>query len=234
MTDQTQSGGPNSAGVVRRFIQIIVMTLLWGGLLFGGAGTLRWPMGWAFIGLYIGGILLNAIGMDPDLIAERGKRHTDAPMWDRWLATLGISVGYVALIFVSGLNQRFGWEPPLPAWVQGIGVAGFILSSALSFWAMHSNRYFSSLVRIQTDRDHSVQSGGPYAYIRHPGYAAFIIGCIATPLMLNAPWAMVPGLFASAAFILRTALEDRFLIEKLPGYRTYTEQTRYRLLPLVW
>ncbi len=34
--------------------------------------------------------------------------------------------------------------------------------------------------------------------------------------------------------IYRTAREDRFLQTELDGYRDYTRQTRYRLLPGVW
>jgi protein-S-isoprenylcysteine O-methyltransferase Ste14 len=34
--------------------------------------------------------------------------------------------------------------------------------------------------------------------------------------------------------VVRTALEDRTLLEELPGYAEYAQQTRYRLLPGVW
>jgi protein-S-isoprenylcysteine O-methyltransferase Ste14 len=34
--------------------------------------------------------------------------------------------------------------------------------------------------------------------------------------------------------VVRTDLEDRTLRVELPGYKAYTQQTRYRLLPRVW
>jgi protein-S-isoprenylcysteine O-methyltransferase Ste14 len=37
-----------------------------------------------------------------------------------------------------------------------------------------------------------------------------------------------------ALFMLRTALEDRFLQDELAGYRDYANRVRYRLIPGVW
>ena len=33
-----------------------------------------------------------------------------------------------------------------------------------------ANRFFGPVVRIQTDRGHQVADGGPYRWVRHPGY----------------------------------------------------------------
>jgi protein-S-isoprenylcysteine O-methyltransferase Ste14 len=34
--------------------------------------------------------------------------------------------------------------------------------------------------------------------------------------------------------IIRTALEDRTLIEELEGYKAFTRETPYRLVPGIW
>jgi protein-S-isoprenylcysteine O-methyltransferase Ste14 len=34
--------------------------------------------------------------------------------------------------------------------------------------------------------------------------------------------------------LIRTSLEDRMLQEQLPGYKEYTQDVKYRLLPWVW
>jgi protein-S-isoprenylcysteine O-methyltransferase Ste14 len=34
--------------------------------------------------------------------------------------------------------------------------------------------------------------------------------------------------------VIRTALEDRMLQEELAGYKEYTQEVKYRLLPGVW
>jgi protein-S-isoprenylcysteine O-methyltransferase Ste14 len=101
-------------------------------------------------------------------------------------------------------------------------------------WAMLSNRFFSSEVRIQTDRGHYVESGGPYRYVRHPGYASASLVFAASPVALGSLWAFVLTLGALAMFIRRTALEDRMLCAELSGYAQYAERVRFRLLSGVW
>ena len=99
---------------------------------------------------------------------------------------------------------------------------------------MTANAYFSKIVRIQDDRGHTVATGGPYRYVRHPGYTGTVLFELTTPFMLGSLWALIPGALAAILMIVRTALEDRTLQEELDGYKAYTEQTRYRLLPGVW
>jgi protein-S-isoprenylcysteine O-methyltransferase Ste14 len=101
-------------------------------------------------------------------------------------------------------------------------------------WAMVTNRFFSSIVRIQRDRGHIVCDGGPYRWVRHPGYAGGALAALATPLALGSWWAFVPAVLTILLTAWRTALEDRTLQQELPGYAAYTQRTRYRLLPGVW
>ena len=55
-----------------------------------------------------------------------------------------------------------------------VAVAG---SYAFALWAMSVNRFFSSVIRIQSDRGQYVVTTGPYAVIRHPGYTAASSSC---------------------------------------------------------
>ena len=106
-----------------------------------------------------------------------------------------------------------------------------VLAAALIAWAMRSNTFFSSIVRIQKDRGHVVVTSGPYRLIRHPGCAGMSAFTLATPLILNSRWAFAP---AAAITVLRTALEDRTLHKELDGYADYARRVRHRLLPAVW
>ena len=99
---------------------------------------------------------------------------------------------------------------------------------------MNANRFFSSVVRIQTDRGHSVQTGGPYALIRHPGYAGALLYDLAAPLLLGSWWGLIPAAVTVALVILRTRLEDRKLQTELDGYAEYAARVRYRLVPGIW
>jgi protein-S-isoprenylcysteine O-methyltransferase Ste14 len=108
------------------------------------------------------------------------------------------------------------------------------LGSALANWGMKANRFFSSYVRIQTDRGHQVVEGSPYACLRHPGYAGAILFTLGTPILLNSIPAFVLDVITTLIILLRTFLEDRTLRQELPGYQQYAQTVRYRLLPLVW
>nr|NIN68360.1 isoprenylcysteine carboxylmethyltransferase family protein [Anaerolineae bacterium]NIN98447.1 isoprenylcysteine carboxylmethyltransferase family protein [Anaerolineae bacterium] len=105
---------------------------------------------------------------------------------------------------------------------------------ALGVWAIASNAFFSQIVRIQKERGHRVATGGPYRFVRHPGYVGTILVGLAAPIMLGSLWALIPGGAVALLFILRTALEDQTLLGELEGYGTYAGRVRYRLLPGVW
>lgn len=75
---------------------------------------------------------------------------------------------------------------------------------------------------------------GPYKYVRHPGYLGMILNFLATPIFLGSLWGLIPALMTCVLFIVRTALEDQTLIQKLPGYKDYTKNTKYRLIPGLW
>jgi protein-S-isoprenylcysteine O-methyltransferase Ste14 len=135
---------------------------------------------------------------------------------------------------VAGLDVRFHWTGPIRLASHLSGLLVTILGYALFLWAMASNAFFSEGVRIQVERDHAVVSGGPYRYVRHPGYVGAILAQVATPFLLGSLWALIPGLVSAMLYVVRTHLEDKTLIEELPGYREYAQQTSYRLMPGVW
>jgi len=78
------------------------------------------------------------------------------------LAPLMAAAGPMATWITAGLGERYGW-PQLPS--PAAQIAGVILFAAgpwLVIRAMSSNNFFSSVVRIQRERGHTVASGGPY------------------------------------------------------------------------
>ena len=50
---------------------------------------------------------------------------------------------------------------------------------------MMSNPFFSNVVRIQPDRGRQVQTQGPHAHVRHPGYVGMIRFFAAVPFLLK-------------------------------------------------
>jgi protein-S-isoprenylcysteine O-methyltransferase Ste14 len=171
----------------------------------------------------------------PDLIAERARymQHENAKAWDKLLAPF-LGLGGILMMLVAGLDALFGWPPTYSLPLKILSLVIILAGYALGSYALIENRFFSGMVRLQTDRGHQVVSSGPYRWMRHPGYAGALLTYLATPLFLDSSWAFLPTVFTMILFVIRTALEDRFLQDELEGYRDYARRVRYRLLPGVW
>jgi protein-S-isoprenylcysteine O-methyltransferase Ste14 len=98
---------------------------------------------------------------------------------------------------------------------------------------MNSNPHYSATL-ARSQRGHTLAGDGPYRFMRHPGYAGFIISWLGAPMLLGSLWALVPSLIGCWLTVVRTATEDRILHEELPGYSQYAQSVRFRLLPGVW
>ena len=230
-----------SAGVRRWAIKGAVGVLTAALLLFLPAWRLDWPMGWAVValyGLWHGALALLLIPRSPELLAERGAGPQEgAKRWDT--AVLGVvGLTTIAKYVIAGFDLRLGWTSqlwrPVAPVIQVAALVVAAMGFALTTWAMVANAFFSEVVRIQDDRGHTVATGGPYRYARHPGYVGQIAFELAVSVALGSLWALIPGVLSALLIILRTALEDRTLQEELAGYQEYAGRVRYRLLPGVW
>lgn len=198
----------------------------------------NWWEAWVYALVIILGFVVSrvlAARRNPDLLAERAKmlQHEDAKSWDKLLAPLvGLGGGLIPL--VVGLDALLGWSTPFSMPVKTVSLVVILAGYALGSYALIENRFFSGVVRIQTDRGHHVITGGPYRWVRHPGYAGALLSYLATPLFLDSRWAFLPAVLLTIVLIVRTFLEDETLHEELPGYREYAERVRFRLLPGVW
>ncbi len=217
MTTHTVTNDNNlKAGVVRRVVQVLVSMLIQALVLFGAAGTLRWGAAWLYFGLSLAGIAVNLIFMrhKPETIAERG-RGTASGNWKDWDKVVGIAYGlfyFFGVLLVAGLDERFGWTTTLATGWQIGGFAAYALGSGLFSWAMITNAFFSTAVRIQTDRGHQVCSSGPYRFVRHPGYVGACLQSLAMPLLLAAINAADRERWRSYAVWLFLALICKFYV----------------------
>ncbi len=224
-------------GIRKRGIQIAFQMLLTGGILFLSSGRLDWWFAWVYLLIFVLGVGVNSyvlLRINPELIAERARQFTpETKKWDKILATLWGLMSAVSLM-VAGLHVRFGWSPQISLTVQLIAMLFHMFGSAFASWAIVSNAFFAGTVRIQTERGHSVASSGPYKFVRHPGYAGWMVSNVAVVIMLGSLWALFPAVIAVLALAARTALEDRTLREELPGYEEYAQRVHYRLVPGLW
>jgi protein-S-isoprenylcysteine O-methyltransferase Ste14 len=219
--------------ILKRMIQVFALLIFTSAILFLSAGNFKWIWGWIYIIIYLSYIIINASILPKELIAERGKSKDNVKKWDQTLNKVNIIPG-LGLIVIGGLDQRFKWTSDLSIYVHLLGLVMYISGSILFSWSMMSNHFFSTLVRIQIDRDHKVATNGPYKLIRHPGYSGFILSTIGVPLIIGSLWAFIPAFFTGILFVIRTILEDRTLYLELEGYKEFSEKTRYRLIPGIW
>jgi protein-S-isoprenylcysteine O-methyltransferase Ste14 len=218
--------------VVLSSLSGISFLALLGGVMFACAGRLDLPLYWCYLGLWLAAMLGGALLADPTLAKERmrpgpgGKDYLTLfvlpPFWLGQYALAGLDVG------------RFHWSDEVPLAVQLMGLLAVAAALAGMIWAMAVNRFFSSVIRIQTDRGHHLITSGPYAYVRHPAYACWPYLSVGTGLSLGSWLAALVGLVLVLPILRRAAQEDRILREKLEGYADYAQKVRFRVMPGVW
>lgn len=197
-----------------------------------------WFEAWLYAGIQMGTFVVSRVlvaRVHPSLLRERAQAldKKDAKPWDRRVVLVMMLASTIALV-VAGLEARGRSQPLFPLGVKVAAAVVLLAGDAFASWAILENRFFEGLVRIQRDRGHVVVTTGPYALIRHPGYAGALLAYLATPVLLDAPWSGVPMAVALAALVYRTSREDDTLRAELEGYEAYSTQTRFRLVPFVW
>lgn len=224
------------ADIIRRFVTIALFIVLQGVILFGTAGRLNWIWAWVFLAICLLTVVINgaiALRVHPETIAERGRLPETAG-WDKVVSGLGGLAMYVVTPLVAGPDQRFHWTRGLSTTWNIVGGVALAAAWGLVAWAMITNAYFSTAVRIQTEGGHAVCSSGPYRFVRHPGYVGYGVQSLATGLLLGSLWTLPVGIATAVLTVIRTSLEDRFLQAELPGYAEYVQRVRYRLVPGIW
>jgi protein-S-isoprenylcysteine O-methyltransferase Ste14 len=100
------------------------------------------------------------------------------------------------------------------------------------FLVFKENKYLAHTIVVE--KDQRVVTTGPYAIVRHPMYLAELFMFIFTPLGLGSYWAITVNVLLILILVLRILTEEKVLLQELNGYRNYTEETRYRLIPGIW
>ena len=219
------------------FAKITGMFVFFCLALFLPAGTLAWPAGWVFLILFFGfsiGLTIWLLHYDPGLLIERQTGFTpDQETWDKILI-IAAAVTFFAWLMVMPMDSvRFHWTQ-MPVWLQAVG-AMILTGSFLLFYAtFRENHYLSPVVRVQHDRGQTVVSTGPYHFVRHPMYSAFVLLVFGTALMLGSKWGLIVGLAPVAIVAGRAVGEERTLRAQLQGYDAYMTRVRYRLVPYLW
>jgi len=214
---------------ILRFVAILAA-------MFFLAGRLSYWQAWGYgaSGLLFGLVVAVMFVGKADVIEERVRPGPGTKWWDKVFFALYIP-SFLAILAVASLDAgRHHWTADLPATAYVVAYSVLVAAYGLVTWAMWTNRFFSSVVRIQTDRGHHVIQDGPYRFVRHPGYVGAILLGLASAVVLGSLWSLIPAGLMAMLVTVRTALEDATLQRELPGYTEYASKVRYRLMPGVW
>jgi protein-S-isoprenylcysteine O-methyltransferase Ste14 len=197
----------------------------------------RWDVwnAWVTAGTYVVLISFQSLAFyrrGPAVLKERAKLGTGGRV--RWPLALVFVIVNIVQWITAGLDQRFHWTNIVPPAGVVAGIMIFAIAWGLFVWSSLVNPFFTAEVRPQPERGQRVIDRGPYAIVRHPGYATNLMGVVAIALALNSLLTLIPAaVFATAVFRV-TAIEDRMLQEELAGYADYAAKVRYRLVPGLW
>lgn len=217
------------------FFKTQLSTLFFALTLFISAGTFSYLQAWLYWATTSTAFMNYwTIRNNETLMTERSQVGENTKQWDKII--LGVSaLMYLLNMLVAGLDAgRFHWSPLSPIWLNFIGIGTTISGQFIFLTARSQNSFFSSVVRIQSERGHTVCDTGLYKTIRHPGYLGMIIALMGIPLITGSLYCWIPTGIAILLIVIRTGLEDQTLQKELKGYEDYQLKTRYRLVKGLW
>lgn len=179
----------------------------------------------AYLGVVLAGSLAIALVIDP---ISFGRKDGEDRRSETRLSALLLGIFLVSALDVGHLGAS------VPSAVRGGGLALLAAAYTLRALTIGTNRFFSGVLLIQADRGHGVVDRGPYRWVRHPGNLSAILIVLSLPLAAGSWMALMVGALAALVVLERTAKEDRFLEERLPGYPDYRSRVRFRLVPGVY
>jgi protein-S-isoprenylcysteine O-methyltransferase Ste14 len=170
---------------------------------------------------------------DPDA-RSRAATRTRRPWWRG-----GRGEGYVAAQIV--LLAILAFAPPtlpalpdfpLPRAAMYAGAALLLAGGAL---LLAGGRALGpALTPLPSPRpDAPLVRSGPYRLVRHPIYAGVVLAAYGWALLVNGWLTLV---YATVLFVfldVKARREERWLVERFPGYREYMRRVR-RLVPFVY
>lgn len=217
-------------------IKHLAGTFVFFSIIFISAGSIAYWQGliYVIIGLIMSLLNYTVLRVDSELLKERSKPGEGTKKWDKTI--LGLSFLLTILMYiVAGLDSgRYQWSPDFHISLNILGIILTISGQLLFLIAQKQNKFFSSTVRIQTEREHIVCQSGLYKFVRHPAYLGSIIQALGFPLIFSSIWSIIPIFLMIILFITRTYLEDKTLKNELNGYHEYSHKTRYKIIPFVW
>ena len=215
-------------------IKHLIGTCLFFAFLFVSAGRINYWQGLVYVSIGLIMFVLNytALRIISELLNERTKPGVGTKKWDKVI--LGLSLlTTLSMYVVAGLDSgRYHWSPDFHWSLYLLGILLTVTGQLLFLIAQKQNKFFSSTVRIQTDRGHTVCDTGLYKIVRHPAYLGSVIQAAGFPLLFGSLWSIIPVILLIIVLVVRTKKEDSTLVSELTGYPEYT--AKISCLPIIY
>jgi len=218
----------------------IVASLLYGVVLYSvlvfvPAGTLHYWQGWAFVAIAMGLTTVSTVWLSVTNPAALRRRMRAGPRAEgrtvqKVLVTLLFATSMGVMAF-SAFDHRMGWSP-VPLWVNVIGDVMIAVGLSSALLVVVQNSYAAATIAVEQGQ--TLTSDGLYGLVRHPMYSGSLIMMFGIPLALGSYWGLLIVLAGVVVLVLRILDEEKLLATELAGYREYSRQVRYRLVPYVW
>lgn len=221
--------------VLKIVASLLYGVVLYSVLVFVPAGTLHYWQGWVFVAIAMGLTTVSTVWLAVTNPAALRRRMRAGPRAEgravqKVLITVLFATSMGVMAF-SAFDHRMGWSS-VPVWVNVIGdvMIAVGLSSALLVVAQNS----FAAATIAVEQGQTLTSDGLYGLVRHPMYSGSLIMMFGIPLALGSYWGLLIVFAGVVVLVLRILDEEKLLTTELAGYREYTRQVRYRLVPYVW
>lgn len=127
--------------------------------------------------------------------------------------------------FMSFLVRPGGYQLP---WAGSFGLG--LQCAGLALWAWAFAKLARSYGIVPADR--GLITRGPYAVVRHPLYAAYIVGGAGYLIQSLSAWNVLIDAVTVGFQVVRITREERHLDG--PDYARYRDRVRWRLVPGIW
>jgi len=239
VVSQTAGAAGEPMLVLRGLVGGLAQLVLLAALLLIPAGTWHWPRAIHFLVVYglVNSVSIVALArlapasLEARLTAPSAKSQ---PMADRAVTPLFIVSIFAWLVFIPVDVFRLRLLPLPPLEVSILGAIVSLAGYAIIWTTLFQNAFAAPIVKDQSERGQVLIDTGLYGRIRHPFYLGFLLFFLGLALWLES-YAGVSALLLPFTFLVaRIDVEERTLIETLPGYADYTKRVRYRLVPFFW
>ena len=214
------------------WLRLLMAISLLSAMFFLPAGTFAYWEAWGYLAVLfipVFSVLNYLLKNDPELLERRMRMKEKRK---RQKLIIKVSYLYFLLMFLlPGFDKRFGWSN-VPVGVVVMADILVLLGYGIFFRVLRENRYASRTIEVVQEQ--KVIRSGPYAIVRHPMYLGLLLMYTFSPLALGSYWAMIPAMMMIPLLVVRIWDEERLLLKDLDGYKEYTQETKYRLIPGVW